>query len=100
MDRVGGVLAVSRAFGDHGLKKSGLTAVPYVKKYILRPFDKYLVIATDGVWDELSDQDSINYCKEDCSTKQIAEAIVKSAIDKGSKDNTSVIVIRFNSGGS
>ena len=49
------MLAVTRAFGDHSLKKAGLTAVPHVLKYTLKPFDKYLVIASDGVWDELSD---------------------------------------------
>ena len=54
-NRVGGVLAVTRAFGDHALTKVGLTAVPHIVKYILKPFDKYLVIASDGVWDELSD---------------------------------------------
>ena len=55
MNRVGGVLAVTRAFGDHSLKDSGLIAVPHIVKYTLKPFDKFLVIASDGVWDELSD---------------------------------------------
>jgi len=49
------VLAVTRAFGDHALRKSGLIVTPHVLKYILKPFDKFLVIASDGVWDELSD---------------------------------------------
>ena len=80
MNRVGGVLAVTRAFGDHALRDSGLTAVPHIVKYTLKPFDKFLVIASDGVWDELSDQDSVNYCKEDVSTKQIAQQIVKSSL--------------------
>jgi serine/threonine protein phosphatase PrpC len=53
--RVGGVLAVTRAFGDHSLKASGLISVPHIQKYTLKPFDKFLVIASDGVWDELSD---------------------------------------------
>jgi serine/threonine protein phosphatase PrpC len=55
MNRVGGVLAVTRAFGDHSLRDSGLTAVPHILKHTLKPFDKFLVIASDGVWDELSD---------------------------------------------
>lgn len=55
MNRVGGVLAVTRAFGDHSLKDSGLIAVPHIIKYTLKPFDKFLVIASDGVWDELTD---------------------------------------------
>ena len=54
-NRVGGVLAVTRAFGDHSLKKAGLIATPHIQKYTLKPFDKYLIIASDGVWDELSD---------------------------------------------
>ncbi len=53
--RVGGSLAVSRAFGDYSLKSEGVTAVPYVRKHFMRPFDKHLVIATDGVWDVLTD---------------------------------------------
>lgn len=88
---------MTRAFGDHSLRHSGLIAVPHILKYTLKPFDKFLVIASDGVWDELSDQDSVNYCKEECTTKQIAQSIVKSAVQKGSKDNISVIVLRFNS---
>jgi serine/threonine protein phosphatase PrpC len=54
-----------------------------------------LVIASDGVWDSMEDQDAINYCKDEASTKDIAQAIVKGALGKGSKDNTSCIVIKF-----
>ena len=55
MNRVGGVLAVTRAFGDHALRDSGLTAVPHIVKHVLKPTDKFFVMASDGVWDELSD---------------------------------------------
>jgi len=67
-NRVGGVLAVTRAFGDHQLLKSGLSVAPHIVKYTLKPFDKFLVLASDGIWDELSDQDAINYCNEDMPT--------------------------------
>ena len=79
-NRVGGVLAVTRAFGDHALKKCGLTPIPPIVKYNLKPFDKYLVIASDGVWDGLSDQDAVNYCNDDVSTEAIARNIVRTAI--------------------
>ncbi len=95
--RVSATLAITRAFGDHSLKGKGVIAKPFIKKHQLRSTDKYLVIASDGVWDSMEDQDAINYCKEECSTKDIAQAIVKGAIDKGSKDNTSCLVIRFHS---
>ena len=56
-----------------------------------------MLIASDGVWDSMEDQDAINFCKEDVSTKDIAQAIVKAAIDRGSKDNTSCLCVRFHS---
>lgn len=52
-NRVGGTLAITRAFGDHSLKKDGVIAKPFINKLVLRPCDKFLVIASDGVWDVL-----------------------------------------------
>ena len=54
--RVAGGLAITRAIGDHAFKSFGVTGQPYVVRHVLRPFDKYLVIASDGVWDTISDQ--------------------------------------------
>lgn len=71
-NRLGGVLAVTRALGDHALTKTGLIATPHINKYTIKPLDKYLVIASDGVWDELSDQDAIDLCHDDIDTKRIA----------------------------
>ena len=71
-NRLGGVLAVTRSFGDHALTRVGLIATPHIQKYTVKPFDKYLVIASDGIWDELSDQDAISLCNDEISCKQIA----------------------------
>lgn len=95
--RVGGTLALTRAFGDHSLQKHGVIAKPFIKKHVLRSNDKFLIIASDGVWDSMEDQATINFCKDETSTKDIAQAIVKAAIEKGSKDNTSCLCIRFHS---
>ena len=78
------------------MTRVGLIAVPHIVKYSLKPFDKYLVIASDGIWDEMSDQDAIGCCHEDISTKVISQNIVKTALTRGSKDNISVIVLKFN----
>ena len=64
-ERVGGSLAVARAFGDYALKSEGVTAQPYVRKHFLRPYDKHIIIATDGVWDVLSDQVAVDHCKDE-----------------------------------
>jgi protein phosphatase 1L len=96
-DRVGGSLAVTRAFGDHALKSEGVTAKPSINKHVLRPFDKFLIIASDGVWDVLEDQDAVNFCKDEYSAKDLVVQIVKTSVDKGSKDNISCIVVKFHS---
>jgi serine/threonine protein phosphatase PrpC len=95
--RVAGGLAITRAIGDHAFKSFGVTGQPYVVRHVLRPFDKYLVIASDGVWDTVSDQQAIELCKYNGNTKEIAKAIVKMALDKGSTDNIACMVLEFNS---
>lgn len=54
-NRVAGGLAITRALGDHAFKNFGVTSQPYTVRHVLRPFDKFLVIASDGVWDTVSD---------------------------------------------
>ena len=72
MNRVGGVLAVTRAFGDFSIRGSGVISVPHIRKVVLAPSDTHVVIASDGVWDELSDGDAANYCRQDSSSKASA----------------------------
>lgn len=44
-------LAVTRSFGDEAFKNFGVICEPTVEKIQIESNDKYLVIATDGVWD-------------------------------------------------
>ena len=64
---------------------------------MLRPFDKFLIIASDGIWDTVSDEQAVSLCNEQQTTKVIAQNLVRFAIEKGSADNISCMVIRFNS---
>lgn len=54
--RVGGSLAITRALGDHILFKSGVIPNPSISRHEVKRSDTYLVIASDGVWDALSDE--------------------------------------------
>ena len=51
MNRIGGVLAVTRAFGDISLKPHGLISRPDIKKIPIRLHHRYVVVASDGLWD-------------------------------------------------
>jgi serine/threonine protein phosphatase PrpC len=54
MNRLGGVLAVTRAFGDITLKIHGLISKPDIKKIPIRLHHRYVVVASDGLWDYVS----------------------------------------------
>jgi serine/threonine protein phosphatase PrpC len=53
--RVGGVLAVSRAFGDRPLKRY-VIPTPDIKDEVLTAEDDCLILASDGLWDVVSNQ--------------------------------------------
>lgn len=55
-NRVAGGLAITRALGDHAYKSFGVTASPYVVRHVLRPFDKFLIMGSDGIWDTVTDE--------------------------------------------
>jgi hypothetical protein len=54
--RVEGVLAVSRAIGDVNLKPY-VTCDPEITTHALTPDDQYLILASDGLWDVMSNEE-------------------------------------------
>ncbi len=51
-------LAMTRSIGDMSAASVGVTAEPEIKIFPnLSPSDKFLVIASDGIWDRLSNQE-------------------------------------------
>lgn len=54
-NRVGGVLAVSRAIGDHVLRDQGVIANPFINKLELRLIHKWIIVASDGLWDVMTE---------------------------------------------
>ena len=52
-------MAITRAFGDWNLKNKGLISEPALNKIVLKKGDTILV-ASDGIWDVISDEVYIN----------------------------------------
>eukprot|EP00352_Strombidinopsis_acuminata_P001346 CAMPEP_0176346982 /NCGR_PEP_ID=MMETSP0126-20121128/6668_1 /TAXON_ID=141414 ORGANISM="Strombidinopsis acuminatum, Strain SPMC142" /NCGR_SAMPLE_ID=MMETSP0126 /ASSEMBLY_ACC=CAM_ASM_000229 /LENGTH=57 /DNA_ID=CAMNT_0017694835 /DNA_START=1133 /DNA_END=1306 /DNA_ORIENTATION=+ len=48
---------MTRSFGDGMAAKVGVNAIPEIKEFTLTPQDKVIVLASDGVWEFLSNQD-------------------------------------------
>ena len=97
--RVNGILAVGRAFGDHGIGP-GMSTRPKITQIPLNqiPAGSHLVLACDGIWDVASTrQIALSACfnhSEDQPTA-LAQNIVYSAYQAGSTDNLSAMVVQF-----
>ncbi|CAM0152186.1 unnamed protein product [Urochloa decumbens] len=64
-------LAMARAFGDLCLKNHGLICTPEVYYRKISEKDEFLVLATDGIWDVLSNKEVV---KMVCSAKDPSKA--------------------------
>ena len=97
-DRVYGTLSLTRSFGDTQLKKEGITCEPYIKKIFLDKNDvHYIVIASDGIWDAVSGDKLFEIYKElkNNTSEEFCTKLVDYALNNGSTDNISCIVLRF-----
>ncbi len=93
--RVCGQLMLSRAFGDWELKPFGVSNIPHIYKKEIAEEDKFIIIACDGVWDVIRDDDAFVYSKSAKNSKELCEILIKNAKDKGSMDNISCFVIEL-----
>ncbi len=93
--RVYGQLILSRALGDHSLKKYGVICTPYVKKHIISDKDRFVIVASDGVWDVCSDEDMYRFSLATSNSEEMVSMIVKTSLARGSQDNISCIVIKL-----
>ncbi|KAL4855612.1 putative protein phosphatase 2C 8 [Chlorella vulgaris] len=102
--RVMGLLAVSRAIGDHSLRPY-VIAEPEVTIIARHPSDEVLVMASDGLWDVMNNQEAVTLAKK-ClgrarsrgSTRQsaarvAATVLTRAAVDRGSRDNVTVVIV-------
>jgi serine/threonine protein phosphatase PrpC len=53
-------LAMSRSFGDSTACRVGVNAIPEIKMFDLELNDKIIVLASDGVWEFLDNQQVAN----------------------------------------
>ncbi|MQM01784.1 hypothetical protein Taro_034541 [Colocasia esculenta] len=73
-------LAMARAFGDFCLKDYGLISVPDVSYRRLTERDEFIVLATDGVWDVLSNKEVVDVVASAPSRATAARALVDTAV--------------------
>lgn len=95
-NRVCGQLALTRALGDHSLRKYGVIPEPHTNQIQLNASDKFVLIASDGIWDVLKEEDLNILLNNNEKCEKICENLIQEAMKKGSKDNISCILVRLN----
>ena len=102
--RVMGMLAMSRSIGDHYLRPY-VIAEPEMDCVERSADDEVLIIATDGLWDVFSCTEATNLARRcisrskdrgmsrQSSCRVSASVLAKAAIERGSRDNITVIVV-------
>lgn len=106
--RVLGILAITRSFGDQFLKNF-VIATPDVNTVTLDdvvpctrrtshgpilPSSSFLIVACDGLWDVLTDQQAVDLVRQFPGNKEdVSEFLVQQALVRGTCDNLTVLVL-------
>lgn len=92
--RVGGVLAVSRAFGDRLLKQY-VVADPEIQEEKVDDTLEFLILASDGLWDVVTNEEAVSMTKPIQDPEDAAKRLMQEAGQRGSGDNITIVVVRF-----
>ncbi|KAK8658426.1 hypothetical protein V6N13_036633 [Hibiscus sabdariffa] len=92
--RVKGQLVVSRAFGDKNLKLH-LRSDPDIQNADIDLDTKFLILASDGLWKVMSNQEAVDMVKKTKEPQRAAQQLAKEALNRDCKDDISCIVVRF-----
>ncbi|XP_040171526.1 protein phosphatase 1B [Anopheles arabiensis] len=107
VQRVNGSLAVSRALGDYDYKKVAnlgqceqlVSPEPEIFCRDREPADEFLVLACDGVWDVMSNEELCQFVHNRLEVSDnlvdVANQVIDTCLHKGSRDNMSIIIIAF-----
>ncbi|KAL0383406.1 UNVERIFIED_CONTAM: protein kinase and PP2C-like domain-containing protein [Sesamum calycinum] len=86
-------LQVTRSIGDDDLKPF-VTAEPEMTETLLSAEDEYIVMASDGLWDVVSNADVVSIIKDTVKEPGMcSKRLATEAAERGSKDNITVIVV-------
>lgn len=107
LQRVNGSLAVSRTLGDFTFKEVEwrpqteqlVSPEPEVYELERSPKDEFLIIACDGIWDAIGNEDLCAFVRNRLQLtddlRDICSQVIDLCLYKGSLDNMSIIIITF-----
>ncbi|VVA11262.1 PREDICTED: probable phosphatase 2C [Prunus dulcis] len=92
--RVGGVLAMSRAFGNRMLKQF-VVAEPEIQDQEVDEEFEFIVLASDGLWDVVPNEVAVEVAQTEEQPEAAARKLTAVAFCRGSADNITCIVVKF-----
>eukprot|EP00003_Mantamonas_plastica_P011324 TRINITY_DN2098_c0_g2_i1.p2 TRINITY_DN2098_c0_g2~~TRINITY_DN2098_c0_g2_i1.p2 ORF type:complete len:198 (-),score=36.02 TRINITY_DN2098_c0_g2_i1:29-622(-) len=92
--RVNGVFSITRALGNHCMKAI-IPSEPKIKAMELDASHSFACVASDGLWDVINPQQVSVAVSQGGTIQQTCEGLVASALEGGSHDNISTILIKF-----
>ncbi|KAL3150178.1 hypothetical protein ABBQ32_000038 [Trebouxia sp. C0010 RCD-2024] len=85
-------MQVTRSLGDADLKPA-VTAQPEVVQHQLSSQDEFVVVASDGLWDKLTNQEAVGLVYDTVKQPAMAaQRLATEALTRGSTDNITVVV--------
>eukprot|EP00397_Hematodinium_sp_SG-2012_P023570 GEMP01024497.1.p1 GENE.GEMP01024497.1~~GEMP01024497.1.p1 ORF type:complete len:372 (+),score=88.56 GEMP01024497.1:181-1296(+) len=82
-------LAMSRSMGDSVASSVGVTSEPEIIQVVLQESDKFIILASDGVWEFITNEEAIRICAPYCNRGDVngaLTAITKEARARWSKE--------------
>lgn len=112
-NRVNGALNVSRTIGDLDFKRNTnlphthqmVVATPDITSFDLQKGDEFLILACDGIWDVMSNQEAVDFVRKRLKQRESIKYICEEMCDNclapdlrglcRGADNMSVIIVLF-----
>ena len=77
-------LAMSRSFGDEVAASVGTISEPEIEEFDITNDDKFIIIASDGIWEFISSQECVNFIKDYYEKKDL-KGCLKFLLNESSK---------------
>ncbi len=88
-------LMCTRSMGDHDFRKAGVIHNPYIGRYEFRANDRWLVAASDGLWDVMKPSEVAAIARRMTTARAMTEALHTEARKvRRTEDNLTLLVIR------
>lgn len=90
--RVQDSLAISRSIGDANLKE-WIVSEPETKRIPLTQDCEFLIMASDGLWDKVSNQEAVDLVAKTRKSVQSCKDLVEISCSRGNRDDITVMIV-------